>query len=399
MRFVDSKFIKEEGIMRLSVLLIPVLLLASCRTSQPSTEKALPGACGPINVSETYFDLDQLTYLQGAVSGVSSPRIKNLVYFGDSLSDGGRLGQRSFDTVIPKCVYWNNRFSNGPVWADYVTGGTGWKGKNYAIGGAETGRTNMASGFARFLGYADVRRAKSTIQDVITAPYLSQIDEFKRDQAKAPYAPSATLISIWIGPNNYFNSGVKAQKADGLPDPVLVNTMVTKVVADIAEGVKKLQDMGFHDFVIGTMPPLGGVRAGTPGHVGVTFETNVLLKDLHNKMVTELVASIKDDGNRVALFNAYDITVDTNNHYQDYGFTSLENCYKGSPNGFFPDKAKSFCSDPLGSKLWDRIHPSTRMHCYYAGQFMKDIQDAKWVQGVSQERINAACKDIKFKNQ
>src|SRR5690242_19689666 len=48
--------------------------------------------------------------------------LDNLVVFGDSLSDTGRLARRSLGLYIPSQVYWQSRLSNGPVWVDYVCG-------------------------------------------------------------------------------------------------------------------------------------------------------------------------------------------------------------------------------------------------------------------------------------
>jgi len=64
--------------------------------------------------------------------------IDSIVVLGDSLSDQGRL-YRFSTGYIPRSPYYEGRFSNGPVWVDYLAEAIGFNPKdliNYSLGGA-----------------------------------------------------------------------------------------------------------------------------------------------------------------------------------------------------------------------------------------------------------------------
>ena len=64
----------------------------------------------------------------------SRGRISRVVIFGDSLTDSGRLKRRLM--VFPEKPYWLGRFSNGPVWPEYLAMATDVAVQNNAYGGA-----------------------------------------------------------------------------------------------------------------------------------------------------------------------------------------------------------------------------------------------------------------------
>ncbi len=73
--------------------------------------------------------------------------ITGIVSFGDSLSDVGNDYIESSGAYPPSPAYFNGRFSNGPIWLDYLAKDLGVAapvatlagGMNYAFGGAMTG--------------------------------------------------------------------------------------------------------------------------------------------------------------------------------------------------------------------------------------------------------------------
>lgn len=77
----------------------------------------------------------------------ASATYSSLTVFGDSLSDTGNVFAAT-GGGLPAAPYFNGRFSNGPIWIDYVAAGLGLPagavpallgGSNYAFGGARTG--------------------------------------------------------------------------------------------------------------------------------------------------------------------------------------------------------------------------------------------------------------------
>lgn len=66
----------------------------------------------------------------------TSGSIENLVVFGDSFSDDGNGAWVLTNHTWPADpAYYGGRFSNGPIWAEYVAKALGWNLFDYAIGG------------------------------------------------------------------------------------------------------------------------------------------------------------------------------------------------------------------------------------------------------------------------
>ncbi|KAI0224799.1 hypothetical protein L0F63_006186 [Massospora cicadina] len=62
--------------------------------------------------------------------------------FGDSDCDTGNLFQLSNQTDPDPKAYWKGRFSNGPMWPDYLQAKHQLEVRNYAYGGAVVNRKN-----------------------------------------------------------------------------------------------------------------------------------------------------------------------------------------------------------------------------------------------------------------
>lgn len=79
--------------------------------------------------------------------------ITKLVIFGDSLSDTGNVYLATGGVYPPAPPYFPGRFSNGPIWVDYLAANYGTTavpflagGTNFAVGGASTGVDGVVPG-------------------------------------------------------------------------------------------------------------------------------------------------------------------------------------------------------------------------------------------------------------
>jgi phospholipase/lecithinase/hemolysin len=99
-----------------------------------------------------------------AAAGLSAPlgaaAYNNAFFFGDSLSDTGNIFALTGGTQ-PPAPYFNGRFSNGPVWVEYLATGLGLPasatasllgGTNFAFGGALTSGGGIPSVLAQVGG-------------------------------------------------------------------------------------------------------------------------------------------------------------------------------------------------------------------------------------------------------
>jgi phospholipase/lecithinase/hemolysin len=184
----------------------------------------------------------------GGPGGRSTPNYHALYVFGDSLSDTGNdiILTRSLgmDPPVPPSnpphrTYWEGRFSNGPVAAEYL-----WQqltreqealvpsravrrfeqklSVNFAYGGSGSGYKMRTPGGFEVPGV------------------LGQVDEFRK-KLRGKKANKQALYLVWTGANDYIFYGAR--------DPRLV-------VGNIVASIKGLYLLGARDFLVPNLPDL-----------------------------------------------------------------------------------------------------------------------------------------------
>jgi outer membrane lipase/esterase len=301
--------------------------------------------------------------------------ITNLIVYGDSLSDPGNLSSKTFGFITPPEIFYKGRFSNGPVWVDYVQGALGWTVDNFAVGGAQT-------------------HAGSFPERLIVRSLMQQIQESR--PILATRDPKSTLIVLWIGANDYLRNGDEFE-TKGRPNAEALTKGVMRSVDAIAEAVRSIHKFGFRKIVIGTIPELGGINRNPHARgYTATDQTLSMATRLHNNAVYQAIAALTRDHPEwpIQPFKAYDINKATYDDPKAFGFTVLDKpCFQGSLTGEFYGP-KRFCDDPMGFKFWEYLHPNTRMQCYYAVQFLTDIHEAGWIEGFHADRSRQACRSL-----
>lgn len=183
---------------------------------------------------------------------------KQIVFFGDSLSDNGNLYSTFFKRIPKSPPYYNGRFSNGPTWSDQVAQFYLHKyniaSLNYAVGGATASLHNP---FAGFLPYP---LSQEISHYLIPRPFAKKDD---------------TLFVIWIGANDYLNGAENVDQA------------TTKVVSDIKSSLQKLISKGGKHFVVMNLPDL----AKTP--IAKTMPNPENMHDLAVQHNQKLAAAVK----------------------------------------------------------------------------------------------------------
>ncbi len=299
--------------------------------------------------------------LQSLISAEDQERIKELIVFGDSISDVGRLRSRTLGIYVPPSVYWRGRLTNGPNWVDYVCGAISCRVFSYAVAGAAT-RLSMIP--LRW----------------IVRPLDAQVDEFLGEQSQIPLEKAIAVM--WIGANNY----LKADR-DRNPD---------QAYRDIRESAENVLKSSVPKLMIGTLPELAGIlnspesknRATDEEYRKSTKEHNILM----HKLVLELQTNFPNK--KIALYDAYKINQAALDDPRAYGFTSLtEACYKGDYRGNFYGE-KKFCKDPFGLKFWDYTHSNSRMHCYYAVEFLSTLNQLTWIGSFDAPKAIEICRAL-----
>ncbi|GAB1540507.1 hypothetical protein NUACC21_31760 [Scytonema sp. NUACC21] len=122
---------------------------------------------------------------------VTAQNYDEISVFGDSFSDTGNVFNSTAGTIPPSPTYFNGRFSNGPVWVEYLAldlGLTFNPRTNFAVGGATTGFDNI--------GQAGLPRLQQELNSFTAANKSAE--------------PNALYI-LWAGTNDYldyFSGGV-----------------------------------------------------------------------------------------------------------------------------------------------------------------------------------------------
>lgn len=118
----------------------------------------------------------------------------NIYVFGDSACDTGNLFKLSEYTDPDPKYYWKGRFSNGPMWPDYLQAQYNLKVKNFAYGGAVISTYN----YVNLEGVPD---------------FADQISEYLKKGNQFPPNSGRSLTLLQFVGNDLVNRSVTAQKA------------------------------------------------------------------------------------------------------------------------------------------------------------------------------------------
>jgi phospholipase/lecithinase/hemolysin len=244
-----------------------------------------------------------------------------IIAFGDSLIDTGNVFAATGQLPAP---YYDGRFSNGPVWVEYLAGRLGIAaptpsltgGTDYAWGGAETGFGLSAAG---------------------TPNINSQVATFL-----ASNTPGAGQLVVLDGGANDFFIG---QTNPAVP------------VANLAAAITALAGAGERTFVVQNLPQLGEIpaSAGLPQAQRVALDQLTLAYDsLLSSTLDQLRSSL---GLTIGQVDLNRFLTDVRADPSAYGFTNTTTSALG--DGVLTGD---------GYLFWDDVHPTTA-----ADKFIGDL--------------------------
>lgn len=340
-------------------------------------------------------------------------RISRVVIFGDSLTDSGKLKRRLF--VFPDRPYWLGRFSNGPVWPEYLAMATGLSVQNNSYGGASVIYLEQLP------GAGIVSQVRERGQMFVSGTIDLQISDYldKSLNGLDIARPLETLFVIWGGANDY----ISKEPVSGLITTFLnspggesgYRAVVEKAVAGLIEHVRTLHQAGGRRFLLLNLPDLGHSpivlqnTTYTP-ELANTHDDNARRLELahrlteltiyHNEKLKEALNLLGQDlpDSEIVLLDAFaDFSVVTGtvgnsagfNYGYNYGtqeevLTSegkslrlLRPCYSGSYLG--TRDPGEICESPETTVFWDVVHPTTLTHCWQAFSVGKAMYEAGWL--------------------
>ncbi len=263
------------------------------------------------------------------------PQINNLLAFGDSLSDMGNA-KDSILNVPDVPPYWKGRFSNGPVWLEYVsdayglstTVGSGTEqGDNRAFGGSQTGQ---------LFSYLVLPNVGTQINN-----YLANVQTS---------IPSDDVVSLWAGGNDFLYGTANSDT----------------IVANMESHIRQLNSVGAQQFIIPNLPPL----EKTPEILGRSQnQQNEIASEVvkyNNKLqnlVTNLVNELSIEVHFIDAWTLFNNIVDNSNAL---GITNTQDSACSGAATLLPlpicNSQSTVVNNPDEFIFFDKAHPTRVMH-------------------------------------
>ncbi|OYD96584.1 GDSL family lipase [Nostoc sp. 'Peltigera membranacea cyanobiont' 210A] len=263
---------------------------------------------------------------------VSAKDYDEIYVFGDSFSDTGNVFNATNGIVPPNPPYFNKRFSNGPVWVEYLASNlrlTFNPNTNFAFGGATTGFKNIG---------------------ISTLPGLQQqINSFT---IANPSADPNSLYILWAGINDYLDYFFQ-----GTPNP-------TQSVTNLSTAVKSLAAVGARDIMVLNLPDLGKFPV-TSGNRQISSLLSTFTSK-HNSSLTKNLNLLSQELNPNIKIIPLDINSLFNRIIAEPEEFSLMNgtdsCIGDSPVVPIEVTTQPVICIPDKFLFWDEIHPTTATH-------------------------------------
>lgn len=288
---------------------------------------------------------------------VAAQPISKLVVFGDSLSDNGNSYEYSHHSKPPDVLYYHGRFSNGPIWIDYVA-------KTLFPNEASQHLLNYAFGGA---GVLHSREQAFTLSQEVDSYLLTH-------QARSE---SHTWFVLWMGANDY------------LIHPDSSVTTVNSVIMEMERNLLRLMAHGAQHFMIIGLPDLGlspfahelelqkQLSAVSHEHNHILMARIAKLQHLHPKLDWHFVDVNQTFVSIIASPKRYGFA-----HTEKRCFepgSNQTNKHPTGPNAWLQaavtwqraQNAKRNCGDYV---FFDQFHPTTHVHQIFAQQFIKALQ-------------------------
>ncbi|PVU92718.1 hypothetical protein BB561_003642 [Smittium simulii] len=263
----------------------------------------------------------------------------HLVVFGNSLTDIGNVENLSTD--IP---YWNRRFSNGPVWNEYLAYFNNYTLINFAIGGATSNNTSV----------------KIFTDKTVTIPSaLDQLSLFSITFG-GRFEPSTMkddIAVIEIGGNDLIN-GIELEAELKID----VEAFSTSIARNIVESVKIIKELGYKKIIVAAVSDISKIPTGSvlskSGSDNVSKYAIAINDKLNSLLKSEFSANNNAEFIRVININQV-LNLIADNFKDKLNITVLDKpCYDVSSNY----KLLSACNNSDNYVFTDPIHPSTKTH-------------------------------------
>lgn len=272
---------------------------------------------------------------------------QKLYVFGDSLSDTGNVfnASRQFlGTGAPPSPYYEGRFSNGPVWIDYLAQKLNLTPTPIAVLSNPQSSESSASDSVNF-AYGGATTGTSSALNGAIPGLQTQVSEFKQLLANQTPDPNALFV-IWMGANDYLSSVDRANPNSREPDPSVP-------VQNITKAIESLYQSGARHFLVANLPDLGETPLAKQQGQTVVQTLN-RLSDRHNQLLSQQLDQLQrtlPDLDLIRL-DIGELYVQTSDKGEFSDLTTP--CYNRATG--------AVCAQPDRHLFWDNLHPTTAAH-------------------------------------
>ena len=294
-------------------------------------------------------------------SPLTARAYSTLYVLGDSLSDTGNLYDATskpplnalIPQPLPQSPYFAGRFSDGPVYAEYLWSRLGFSGSlqparlggtDYAYGGARSryhSFDNSVPGFdpvggvSSFYGFSLLGQ-----RDALLGEHAGGLD------------PNA-LYTVWEGSNDV--SDAIGLAFTGHEDQA--TALIVQAATDFVEVIGDLVGAGAQYLLIPNVPNLGLV----PEVVALGGAAQAVASGItqtYNDLVSKALLSLAADFVRLDTYGILTALVNAPDAYGLPAGTDVDTaCFTG-----FVGVPGVACGDPENYVFWDSIHPSAAVH-------------------------------------
>tara|TARA_Y100000589_G_scaffold23255_1_gene19277 strand:+ start:3287 stop:5998 length:2712 start_codon:yes stop_codon:yes gene_type:complete len=285
------------------------------------------------DTSQVTLTTDEISFM--VFQNTNMPQIGNLLAFGDSLSDMGNA-KDSILNVPDVPPYWQGRFSNGPVWLEYVSNAYGVSttvgslsepGDNRAFGGSQTGQ-----GFS----YVLLPNVGTQVSN-----YLANVQST---------IGSNDVVSLWAGGNDFLYGTANSDT----------------IVANMESHIRQLEAAGAREFIIPNLPPL----EKTPEILGRSqSQQNNIASEVvsYNTKLANLVNNLKAELSIVVHYiDAWSLFNDVVENSMALGITNTQDSACSASSTLLPlpicNSASTVAQNPDEFIFFDKAHPTRVMH-------------------------------------
>lgn len=300
-----------------------------------------------------------LAWLPAAWAG--QVKYPGMYVFGDSLSDTGNdyivSGSMGMTPAIPPsatpyATYWQGRFSNGPVAAEYL-----WRliarKHNAELSPSVTDPTLSTKAALSFAFGGSASGVATPTPLGFTVPgLLGQVGQFTT-ALSGRKAPGNALYMVWSGANDYLQD---------------ITDSPYTVVANVTAAIRGLHQAGARDFIVPNLADMGITPFALAQNRGPQFTA---LSKQHNALLKTALANLERElrGVRIVTVDVYKLgatLLSTGLINDDLPAAEFLAPGKGAATCLFTNPAT--CVDVAQPAFmppflfWDAMHPTTQVH-------------------------------------